>query len=458
MVKRNCFINYRYYNFTPENTTRYWQLLTLFLLLICAGSFALPYHVNAKENMNGIYILPAGGKGIESQAARAPFVTGYSIRVAWKALEPVKGQFNWQPVDNIIELAKKNGKYVTLRILAGIDSPKWIMDDPNIPKLKFISQNPNKAEYFNKPVVLPKLWDNNYLKEYYRFLEVVAKRYSNEPLLYWVAVSGPVAGAACPMLPKQQETVKALEEQGFTRENWRRVWEEAIDRTAQAFPKKSISLCLDVPVFYPELADQLAAYAVNKYGHRICLQSNGLSGKVFTVAKHEPKIDHFLNIFRQYADKSIIGFQMTWAAAWRNKGRDRLGPLDQAIDAGIKLNASYLEIYQDDIIDSANAAILSDASKKLGATVKPATGGKAIDSNKGNKQTTISIEGNTRMNLKNVLLELNLTREQKLQVKEIMQQTRQEEQNKDRQKIIDQIRGVLTETQRQEFDRLLMSR
>jgi len=458
MSRKNCFINYRHCNLRPENTTRYWQLLTLFLLLICAGSFALPYHVNAKENMNGIYILPAGGKGIDNEAAGASFVTGYSIRVAWKALEPVKGQYNWQPVDNIIELAKKNGKYVTLRVLAGIDSPKWIMDDPNMPKLKFISRNPNQEKYFNKPVVLPKLWENSYLKEYYTFLEVIAKRYSNEPLLYWVAVSGPVAGAACPMLPRQKETVKALEDQGFTREKWRKVWEEAIDRTAQAFPRKSISLCVDVPVFYPELADQLAAYAVNKYGHRICLQSNGLSAKVFAAAKRNPKFDRFLDIFRQYAGKATIGFQMTWAAAWRNKGRDRLGPLDQAVDAGIRLNASYLEIYQDDIIDPANAAILSDASKKLGTTVKPVTGEKGIDSNKGDKEATIPIEGNTRMNLKNILLELNLTGEQKLQVKEIMRQARLEEQNKDRQKIIDQIRGVLNETQRQEFDRLLMSR
>jgi hypothetical protein len=60
---------------------------------------------------------------------------------------------------------------------------------------------------------------------------------------------------------------------------------------------------------------------------------------------------------------------MTWAAAWKDRGRDRLGPLDQAIDAGIKLGATYLEIYQDDIIDPANTAILSDAQKRLGAII-----------------------------------------------------------------------------------------
>lgn len=364
-----------------------WKLTTLFFLSFCLVILNIPYQTEANDKMQGIYVLPAEGKGIDTKAANAPFVTGYSIRISWKLLEPVKGQYNWQPIDDIINLAKKNGKYVTLRILAGMFSPKWVLDHPNIAKLEYINRNKNKKDY-GKMIRQPVPWDGNYLNTYFPFLGALSKQYSNEPLLYWVAVSGPVMGPATPHLPTDQETINIMKRQGLSLEKWGKVWEEAIDRTSQAFPQKSISLCLDVPPYYTELADHLAEYAVSKYGRRICLQSNGLSAKfskVFTSAKVNPAIEHVINIFPKYKDKAIIGFQMTWAAAWKDRGRDRLGPLDQAIDAGIKLGATYLEIYQDDIIDPTNATILADASKRLGAVARAVIREPEIGSNKGDK-------------------------------------------------------------------------
>jgi len=410
----------------------------------------------AEESMHGIYVLPAG-RGLDGAAAGLDYVAGYSIRVSWKALEPKKGKYNWEPIDRIIKVAREKGKYVTLRIMAGVDSPNWVLKSRDIPKMTIISRNPNKERYFNKEVTLPKLWDEKYLNEYYRFLDAVAKRYSEEPLLYWVAVSGPVTGPACPMLPKDEETVRIFEKEGFTKDKWRTVWEEAIDRTALAFPKKAISVCLDAPPFYEELAGELASYAVGKYAGRACLQSNGLSAKVSAAEAQNPKYKNYLDIFRQYQGKATIGFQMAWAAAWKNKGRDRLGPLDQAVNAGIGLGASYLEIYQDDIIDPANEAILKDAATRLGAGPAPgaaAEGPKAETASAGPSET-----GKTKRDLKNIMVELELSSDQKTQVRDILQKARRQRvedgQNVDREEIIERIRETLNETQRKEFDRLV---
>jgi hypothetical protein len=339
----------------------------IFLVFLLIGSFffsAVPVHASEKTDMNGIYVLPAG-EGLKSAAAEAPFVKGYSIRVAWKKLEPRRGRYNWDPIDDILAAARKNGKYVTLRVLAGAESPDWVLRNPEIPKIEFVSRNPNKKKNYNKEVTLPRLWDEKYLNEYYRFLDAMGKRYGAEPLLYWVAVSGPVAGAACPMLPKDRETVRVLKAEGLTQEKWARTWEGAIDRTASAFPGKAISLCLDVPVFYEELAEKLASYAVQKYPGRVCLQSNGLSSKLPAAEARNARFKHLADIFRSYNGKATIGFQMVWAAAWKDRGKDRLGPLDQSIRAGLGLGAAYLEIYQDDITDGANAALLSDTAKKM---------------------------------------------------------------------------------------------
>jgi hypothetical protein len=315
--------------------------------------------------MKGIYTLPAEGKGIDTTMASASFITGYSIRVSWKSLEPTKGAYNWKVIDNALNLARKNDKYIVLRILAGAFSPDWVMAQPNVPKLEYVETNKNKPGYGTK-ISLPVPWDSNYLNLYYTFLGALSKWYSTEPKLYWVAVSGPVLGAATPYLSPDSGTLAIMYTKGLTAYKWEEVWKEAIDRTATLFPLKAISLCLDVPPSYPYIAERLAEYAVTKYGKRICLQSNGLSSKVLDSSYliKNPEAASVFSLFPKYKDKAIIGFQMTWAAAWED-GAIRVGPLDQAIDAGIALGARYLEIYQDDILNPANAIILTDASKRL---------------------------------------------------------------------------------------------
>jgi hypothetical protein len=346
----------------------------LFLLLLCVFAFgealtAVPS--GGGGAMSGIYDLPAVAGKIDSRAAGAGFVTGYSIRTSWRRLEPKQGKYNWTYIDQSIALAKQKGKYVVLRVLAGMESPDWVKNDPTIEKMSFIGRDPNQA-YYNQMVTVVKPWDPNYLKKWYAFLDTLAKRYRNEPLLYWVAVSGPVMSSATPLLPGDPQTEAEIKKQGYTHETWVAVWKEAIDRTAAAFPGKSVSLCLDPPKWDASVANELADYAVPKYGARICLQSNGLSAKWPVMEQKDPAYKQFVDIFRQYRGKATIGFQMTWAAAWAN-GTDRLGLLDAAIKVGLDLGATYLEIYQDDLIDPANAAILTDAAKNLGAAMAAPT-------------------------------------------------------------------------------------
>lgn len=334
-------------------------LIAGILLFLNTYSLATPY-----KKYYGIYALPTKGK-INKEIFEKSFVKGISIRIPWKVLEPEEGKFKWEKLDKIIQQAKKANKYITLRIMTGIYSPRWIFDDPDIPKLKFISKNRNKKKFFGKEVTLPVLWNQNYLKKYFNFLKKLGKRYGDEPILFWVAVSGPATGPATPHLPKAPSTLEVFQEHGFTNEKWLQVWKWAIDETAEAFPNKPISMCIDVPRFYIEMAQELAEYAVSKYKGRICLQSNGMSARVLKAVERRPIFKRFFSIFTTYQNEAIIGFQMTWAAAWKNQGRDRLGPLDKAIEAALKFGAKYLEIYQDDIIDPANEHILMDLKKRL---------------------------------------------------------------------------------------------
>ena len=70
--------------------------------------------------------------------------------------------------------------------------------------------------------------------------------------------------------------------------------------------------------------------------------------------------------------------------------------------------------------------------------------------------------GVTKEKLKSALSQINLSKQQKRQVKGIIKQTKEEaktsgRKGKDPQKIIDQIRAILSVEQRREFDRILSS-
>ncbi len=423
--------------------------------------FLVGYVWAGYEKFYGIYALPTGGR-IDPKVITYPFVKGISIRIPWKVLEPERGVFDWDRIEKIISLAKKEHKYVNIRILAGVYSPEWIFSDPNIPKIKFICRNPNKKKFYGKSVTMPVLWDRRYLEEYYRFLRALGQKFDKESSIFWVAVSGPVTGPATPHLPKNPQTLRLFKKYGFKKDLWLEVWKEAIDQTAQAFPDKAISLCLDVPPFYMDMAGELARYAVTRYSGRICLQSNGLSAKVFKVLRTNSKIKYFLDLFPRYADKAIIGFQMTWAAAWKNRGRDRLGPLDKAIEAGLKLKASYLEIYQDDIVNRANWSILENAASRLSRSCvyQSEEEVEEIAKTSGRLEDGGSVKHiKPGRRLRQILQQLDLSSEQKRQIRQCLRELREERRagkspREIREKLLDNLKTILTPEQFNKFKHL----
>ncbi len=338
--------------------------IVLILVVISSMFMNMSLLAGSYEKYYGIYALPTKGK-VYKEVFEKPFVKGVSIRISWEVLEPEEGRFEWEKLDKIIAQARSYNKYVTIRIMTGVYSPKWIFEDEDIPKMEFISKNRNKKNFLGKTVVLPVLWDRNYLEKYFNFLKKLGERYGDDPNVFWIAVTGPATGPATPHLPKSRSALEVFREHGFTKEKWLNVWELAIDKTVEAFPDKLISLCIDVPRFYVDMAGELAAYAVSKYEGRICLQSNGMSAKVLDAIDENPIFKDFFSIFMKYREKAIIGFQMAWASVWRDRGRDRLGPLDKAIETALKFGAKYIEIYQDDIVVPENEYMLAELEKKL---------------------------------------------------------------------------------------------
>ena len=82
------------------------------------------------------------------------FIDGWLVRPRWKRIEPRESQFDWSYIDNELSLASKLNKCITLMVLGGPHSPRWLYD--------------KGAEFspFGKDAPIPVLWDKVYLAQW----------------------------------------------------------------------------------------------------------------------------------------------------------------------------------------------------------------------------------------------------------------------------------------------------
>jgi hypothetical protein len=163
-----------------------------------------------------------------------------------------------------------------------------------------------------------------------------------------VAMSGAADGAANPFL--ETDGMDGYIRAGYTHQLWTDTWKTMIDRHLGNFPTKTLSFCFDCR--YGVISEDLVEYAYKKTdGKRITIQSNGLHGRPGFL--EIPKMQFLYD----YINKMKIGFQMTWSSG------ERLGPMREAIENGIVFGASYLEIYQTDILYPAYDSLFNQVSK-----------------------------------------------------------------------------------------------
>ncbi len=66
---------------------------------------------------------PESIKTIIQQSHR---LKGMTIRVAWDEIEPEDGRYKWEEMDRLIETVQSYGLFMSLEMLAGWRTPKWV--------------------------------------------------------------------------------------------------------------------------------------------------------------------------------------------------------------------------------------------------------------------------------------------------------------------------------------------
>ncbi len=308
---------------------------------------------------HGVYVLNKMEEPFNPIGLNSSYVRGISPRVKWRTIEPVEGQYIWSYLDEVFQTAAQYNKKVILRVHPGVFTPEWVyqagaqrVQRPGgmrrSPRKGRLSSNPDRRETSidneqgipdggspvqDSPPSLPIPWDPVYLAKWTNFIDNLGKRYRANPNLYAIAIAGPtVTSVEFHLRGKERD----WESFGYTPAKLLDAWKQCIDAYARAFPNKAIVLNIAFQILgNRELPQQIIDYGLRTYKNRLFIQGNWLS------ANTSPER---LNIMLQFSKQTTVGFQMLGTA-------NRVGNLRKAIENGLAGGASYLEIYEFDVVN-----------------------------------------------------------------------------------------------------------
>ncbi|GGN29946.1 hypothetical protein GCM10011578_066700 [Streptomyces fuscichromogenes] len=225
------------------------------------------------HNFQGIYAF-SGGK--TSDLATDPDVAGRSLVFYWAQLEPQRGQYRWDLIDQAMQPWAAAGKKVILRVSAAgwakwdtaADSahgtPAWVYDQG----VKSVTEQDG--------AVMPEYWNPTFGKDMTTFLQAFAARYDGNAGLAAVDISIGVGGESKADSEKNPDLLSLWQTIGYTDELWWGYAQETIAAYTSVFRRTPLALMPDKTFIggtdgYNE--EKIVDYAVAK---GIWLQDNGV--------------------------------------------------------------------------------------------------------------------------------------------------------------------------------------
>jgi hypothetical protein len=247
-----------------------------------------------------------------------PQVNGLSVMFTWAELEPKSEEFNWAPVDQVLEAAAKYNKNVILRVsTAGVDkagnndTPDWVFAG-NIKALPYTGAD-------GKPHKMPIFWDSTYLAEWNNFIKEMGGRYDKHPNIHSIGITGGGIGGGTTVIPvfaqagvAPDKSVAGATEQklkaefGMSPRQLVEHWKYVADLFPQAFPSARLNFDIDPPT--PNRAgqdalDEISDYLVYRYGGRVFLTRQN-------IANDKHGFDQYRVLLKFHPD-TYTGYQLT---------------------------------------------------------------------------------------------------------------------------------------------------
>lgn len=426
-----------------------------------------------------------------------PLLAGIDFNLPWSLLEPKEGVYDFSFFNQYVKPWGEKGKRVVLNIVtliprgkapsAGHATPQWLYQKG----VKYVKVSGEKtpdgtAEY-------PLFWDKKYLEKYEEFVKALADKYDGNPYIDAIGIGIAKLGGLTVVDPKVAQGKKLTDfymQNGYTPEKWFETIKDIIHIYKRHFRKTPVRITLSKAFLKEERVSEEDVRFIEKVADYAA--DNGVFLFHQSVSSKKDVAKAINEILGRNAGKVCTGAELVNPIYGTKEGNLRLmGSIDTAISNAVggqqgipSSSISYLNLYRKDTdasrLDPVWKKALENAHNLLKKCSYP---GHSVEREKTSIGTAPEklppeprgypnverpavpppTEGvRSAKDLKRILTQLNLSKMQKRQVKEILQQERQEgKQAGDRmaeeEKVISRIRAVLTEDQLREFDRLSMS-
>lgn len=210
-----------------------------------------------------VYGMDSKIQSLKDVISKNPYISGVTLKIRWNDFHPEKNIIEWKKLEELIEIASSNGKYVRLAIWGGYYSPYWVY-----------KEGCYKLEGPKGSTTVP--WDKKFMELFSADVKAVAKIYANDPRVFMVGILGHNYKGEEMHAPKTQY----FKDYGWSKEIIIDNWKYWIDLYDSLYPTKKLNLV--VSQMYPGMTDfpeRVVAYFLEKCSERAVLQTDQLNGR-----------------------------------------------------------------------------------------------------------------------------------------------------------------------------------
>jgi len=129
-----------------------------------------------------------------------PRVNGLSCSIPWQKLEPKEDQYDWRPVERLVQLCQQVGKTLIVRVstsgpdVDSTDTPSWVFTR-GAKSIKYGSVD-------GKDLIMPVFWDPIYLAKWSNFVTAFGKQYDGNIHVHSIGITGGGAAGSTAIIPE----------------------------------------------------------------------------------------------------------------------------------------------------------------------------------------------------------------------------------------------------------------
>lgn len=259
---------------------------------------------------------------------------GSLIRVTWKDIEPKKGDYNFSKIEQLLSALKSRNLKWSLAIIAGGDSPQWLIDEFGVDYFTITSIDKTIKK-------IPKIWDSKVNKRLELLAEALAVSYGNNADLELVYVPQMTSNGIEGHFNGVTDT--ELLNAGLTSNNWVDSVKETAKIFAIAFKNKAIAVELHDIMHDTSIPSKIMNDLWNdkSLNQRVGVAIWWISGK----KSYQPNLLEALKLFPGDIYAQVIGRS---DQTERFENNDYTTVFSQAKEIGVR----YIEVWEYELVNN----------------------------------------------------------------------------------------------------------